>query len=1010
MKNIITACVKRPVTMIMGMAALVLGAVFSLTFLPLDRLPPVSLPGVMVETSYPGMGAAEVRSLVTVPLEDALSSVKGLERIRSVSRDGASLVSLDFRWGTGSAASSALVREAVDAAYPALPEGIYKPSVVPVPEGSPHAIVAVFSKNGDGRFARDLAEYEMRARLRRIHGAGQVILSGGAKNEERVRLDIPAALARGFGPDDFADLLSRETAEVPAGSAREGDRELVVVSSARPASVTELASLILPAGSGPLRISDAAELSLEKSPPRSVFVEGGRTGTALEIFRRPGANPVQLSRDIEKAVFQASALFSKDAEIRIVYDASGGILEGVRGLTISFCLGAAAVAAALVFFTGRIRYGLLAALSIPVSAAAGICATAVAGRSLNSMSLGGLALGVGLVSDTSVIVLDMLVRRFTGDCRRPSFEAAGAAAASVAGSSFASTITTAVVFIPVVFLPGPLGALYGDLSVSLVSSITMGWLYAQFCLPSLYRLSFGGEKAPSSGAYLRPYRRLLLSSIRHPFKMMTAVLAAVIAGGLLFLVRPAVFVNPDEASEIVVSLVFPPGTDMDVIAEEGAAVSRILLDIEGIHGAFGRAGAEEEDQGRRADTNYRKEELTFRCLLSGGTKPAAALERVKKAVEERSLSSRFEGAETAVSFPPDATEQILGLSSVYTLVVRGRDGQEAGERAKRAAEELRKTGAAITLRPSGTRPELRIFPDREAAAWLHMPSARIAEVLRTATDGVIAARLEIEGRSLDVRVSGKEGRNMSPNALMNMPVITPSGVKTVMAVLGRMERREADAALARLDRSDAVYLYAVPAPGREGEFASASERLFTLFQPGISRADESVFSRYRTSLFVTLALVLLLLYLAMGAQFESFLLPLILMLAIPFSLAGTGPAVFISGMNPDSGTVLGLVVLFGLAVNNGIVLYEIGAAKRDAGLAPAAAVYRGAVERLRPVLITSVTTILALLPLVVTPLGNSQRSMALAMMSGMMVSTFLTILALPPVFIPFLKKTRGESG
>ncbi|MDR0601769.1 MAG: efflux RND transporter permease subunit, partial [Treponema sp.] len=606
MKNVIIFCVKRPVTVIMGMAALVLGAAFCLTFLPLDRLPVISLPGVMVETAYPGMGAAEVRSLLTIPLEDALSSVKGLERIRSVSRDDASLISLDFRWGTENAVSSAFVREAVDAAYPGLPEGIRKPVVVPGPEGPPHAVVAVFAKNGDESFARDLAEYEIRARLRRIHGAGQVILSGGAKDEERVRLDIPAALARGLGPDDFAALISRETAEIPAGSVREGDRELVVVSSARPASPAELGSLILPAASGPLRVSDTAELSLEKSPSRSVFVEGGRTGTALEIFRQPGANPLRLSRDIKKAAAEASALFSKDAEIRIVYDASGGILDGVRSLGISFCLAAAAVAAALVFFTGRVRCGLLAALSIPVSAAAGICLTALTGRSLNSMSLGGLALGVGLVSDTSVIVLDILVRHFEGSCRRPSPEAAGVAAASTAGSSFASTLTTAVVFIPVVFLPGPLGALYGDLSVSLVSSITMGWVYAQFCLPSLYRLAFGGEKVRPSGAgaYIKPYRRLLLAGIRNPFRMMAAALSAALAGGLLFLARPAVFINPEEASEIAVSLVFPPGTDMDMIAEEGAALSRILSELPGIDGVFGRAGAEEEDQGRRADTDY----------------------------------------------------------------------------------------------------------------------------------------------------------------------------------------------------------------------------------------------------------------------------------------------------------------------------------------------------------------------------------------------------------------------
>jgi multidrug efflux pump subunit AcrB len=1002
MKSLVVFFVKRPVTVIMGMAALVLGALFCFSFLSLDKLPEISIPQVMVETVYPGMGAEEIRSLVTIPLEDALSSVKGLERIRSVSRDGASLITLDFRWGESSAASSVPVREAVDAAYPGLPHGIRKPLVIPGFEGEAHAIVAVFDRRGDGgSFVRNLAEYELRTRLRRIDGVSRVVLAGGEKDEEQIKLDIPLALARGFGPDDFASLLSGETAEVPAGNAREGDRELVVVSSARPRSVNALASLILPSVSGPLRISDTADLALERSPPKSIFIEGGRKGAALEIYRRPGASPVRLSGDIERVVDEAAEIFSGDAEIRLLYDASGGIISGVRSLAVSFCLGAAAVIVSLIIFIGRIRYGFLAALSIPVSAAAGVCVLALSGRSLNSMSLGGLALGVGLVSDTSVIVLDLLHRNFASSCldgKRPLPEELGSAAASVSGSSFASTLTTAVVFIPVVFLPGPLGSLYGDLSVSLVSSIAMGWMYAQFCLPSLYRLTFReDQKIRRKRCNTLPekvYRRLLGAALRNPLKIPAAALAAALAGGILLFIRPAVFMNPDEAAEIAVSFVFPPGTDMEIIAGEGAAVSRLLSGISGIREVFGRAGAEDEDQDRRADADYRKEELKFRCLLDGREEPAKILEETKKVLAERRTAVE---AEVSAAFPADDTARILGLSSIHTLAVRGRDSGEAAALAERAAEELRKkTGARLTLRPSGMRPELRFFPDREALAWLGMSSQRIAEILYAATEGLIAAELEIEGRPLDVRVSGKEGRGMSPDALMDMPVITPSGIRTVVAALGRMEHRETRAALARLDRGDVIYL--------------ESDRPCGLDIPGISRAGESVFSRYRASLVVTLALVLILLYLAMGAQFESFLLPLIFMLAIPFALAGAGPALFVSGMNPDSGTVLGLVVLFGLVVNSGIVLYEISAAKTGRGLAPAAAVYSGAVERLRPVLITTVTTILALLPLVVTPLGNSQRSMALTMVSGITASTFFTIIALPPVFIHFLRKAKERKG
>jgi multidrug efflux pump subunit AcrB len=1011
MEKFISLCVKRPVMVIMGMTALMLGGVFSLFRLPLDRLPEIIFPGVSVETVYAGMGAAEVRTLITIPLEDALSSVKGLERIRSVSGDGSSLISLDFRWGTDPSAASVLVREAVDAVYPGLPEGVTRPRVSSGDSAAePHAVILVRAKNGDRSFAGNLAEYELRARLRRIDGAGKVILSGGVKEEERIRLDLPALVSRGISPDDFTRLLSRETAEIPAGNAREGDMELTVISSAKPESAEELAAVILPALSSSFRLRDAAELKLERSPLKSVFIENGKAGTALEIYRRPGADPVRLSRDIKNAVDEASSFFSRDAEITLVYDASGGILKGVKSLGVSFFLGSAAVIISLVIFMGKIRYGILAALSIPLSAAAGICVLALTGRSLNSMSLCGLALGTGIVSDTAVLVLDLLQKNFGHGSHSPLPGEIGAAAASVSGSSFASDLTTAVVFIPIVFLPGPLGALYGDLSVTLVSSIAMGWIYALCCIPSLYR----GFFKPAGICRARTdrrihnepekiYRRFLRMSLRRPRIMVISACAAAVLGGFLLFARPVVFVNPDEAAELVLTLNFPPGTVLEAVEEGGARAMELLRGITGIRGIFGRAGSEDEDSGRRMDASYRKEELVIRCMLEKNAKPEKVMAAVRGVFSEHPLKE----AETSVSFPRDPVERILGLSSALSFAVKGRDRSEALRRAGRAEEELkRKTGAAPVQRPLGTRPELRFFPDREAAAWLGISSSRIAEILYTLSEGVTAAELEIEGRPLEVRVSGKAGnKDAEQNGyyresdLGGIPFISSSGGAVTLDSLGKMERHESPAVLARLDRSDVIYLDLFPASQNAGNTEAAVKEVSV---PGISRADESAFSRYRSSLFVTLVLVLILLYLTMGAQFESFILPLILMLAVPFSLAGTGPALLISGMNPDSGTLLGLVVLFGLSVNNGIVLYEISAGKRSCGMNPAAAVYAGALERFRPVLITSATTIFALLPLVLSPLGNSQRSMALAMMSGMIASTVFTLLALPPVFIPFL--------
>jgi multidrug efflux pump subunit AcrB len=1007
-KDLIRFCVSRPVMMIMALGALLLAGGFSLSVLPLDRLPEISYPRVTVETIYSGMGALDVRSIVTIPVEDALSSVKGLQRMRSISRDGASVVVLDFRWGLDPAAASALVREAIDAVYPNLPEGVRKPTVVPGdPQEEPHAILAVSSPDAGGVFARNLAEYELRARFRRIDGVGAVILAGGESPEAKLRVDIPRAFPRNISPAGLAQALASEAADIPGGSAREGDMELVVISSGRPESLEELSRLVLPAETGPLVISDIASLSRESARRKSLFICDGREQVALEIYRRTGADPVGLSGDIKKTLAGAIHDFSRDAEITLVYDASRSILQGVQDLAVSALLAVMAVVGVLLFFLRRFWYSLLAALSIPVSAAASLVVLALAGRSLNSMSLGGLALGIGLVSDTAVIVLDLLHRTFNASGKRPLPAEVGNCVAAVSGSCMASTVTTAVVFIPIIFLPGPLGALFGDLSIALVASITAGWLFAQFVLPGLYRVLYRPETAVRimpklEDAYSRPLR----FALRRPgFLLMAASLLS--AGGIALLAgRPAVFVSPDRASELVVTLRFPPGADLEALGREGAGLARALAGLDGLDRVFGRAGAEDEDVGRRADVDYRKEELRLRCILRKDADPEAVMEAVRR------LTADFPGLAISTAYPQDKTEKLLGLSAAHTMAVRGNSREETGERAAAAGKELNGLAgpamASYTLRPSGVRPELRIIPDREAAAQLGVSGAQIAGLVYAATEGLLAVRLEIEGRPLEVRVSG-DLRAAAPRPelmLEGIPVaMGREGGPIFLGTIGRVERGEAEAAFARLDRADVLYLDAYPAPGREALLARSIKVLFSRF-PGLSRTDESAFTRYRSSLIMTVILVLILLYMTMGAQFESFTLPVILMLTIPFSLAGAGPALFLTGRGLDSGSVLGLVVLFGLVVNNGIVLYEVSEEKTLQGFPVIKAVYAGAKERFRPVLATTMTTLFALLPLVISPLGAAQRSMAAAMLGGIFASTLLTLFALPPVFIPFLKRKK----
>ncbi|MDR2095679.1 MAG: efflux RND transporter permease subunit [Treponema sp.] len=1042
MKNFIRLCVSRPITVIMILGAVFLGAGFSLSTLPLEKLPEINYPRVTVETLYPGMGASEMRSIVTIPVEDALSSVKGLESMRSVSRAGSSLIVLDFRWGLDANAASALVREAIDAVYPSLPEGVSKPTVVPGdPKIEPHAIIAVRSRSGDQVFARNLAEYELRSRLRRIEGAGSVILCGGEKPELKLYLDIRKAAAQGFGVSGFSQLLAAETADIPAGSAREGQEELVVLSSGKPESEAELASLSLPGVQGPLNLKSIAELREAGARLESVFVFDGKIQCGLEIYRRPGADPVRLSRDIRRIVEEAAADFSRDAEIGMVMDSSKSIVRSMHDLGVSALLGAVAVILTLIFFIRRIRYSLLTAFSIPVSAAASCIALALLDKSLNSMSLAGLTLGIGLVSDTAVIILDMLHRNFDGRCGRGGekrdkgassyngklqmpgdfSEEIAACTAQVSASSFGSTLTTAVVFVPIIFLPGPLGALFADLSIALTVSIGAGWCYAQFVLPVLFRIFYkepvGQVKENDKSVLIgleRAYRFFLRCSLRHPGRVCAGAVLLSILGLVLLLERPAVFVSPEAAREVELTIRFPSGMVLEAVGGKAPEISDILSGVEGVEAVYGRAGAEAEDLGRRADPDFRRETFLFRCLLRDNAKPEKVLADIRSRVDEIWRKGELP-AYTVLSadFPQDKTEALLGLSGSYSLAVHSVSREETASKAEEAEVILRdRLGSSLAdlrKRPSGTRTELRFFPDREALSFLGVSAMQIAETVYASTEGIPSTRLDINGRPLEVKVSGKlESKYRNAEAMLEtIPLVSGNGTPIFIKTLGRIERRETEAGLARLDRQDVSYLDLVRAAGAgsSGDFSKEIEKVEAAF-PWLSRADESVFSRYRTSLLVVLVLVFFLLYMTMGAQFESFSLPLIFMLTIPFSLAGVGPCMFIAGANLDSGAALGLIALFGIAVNNGIILYEISDEYIRGGASVVKAVYSGSASRMQPVLITTATTVLVLLPLVLTPLGASQRAMAAAMLGGMMAGTLLSFFALPPVFISFFRKRR----
>jgi multidrug efflux pump subunit AcrB len=1012
----------------MGLAALLLAGILALMGIPVDLLPEIQVPRVQISAQYTGLAARDIRTVLTIPLEDALASVRSLQRIRSVSRDGESLIVLDFVWGTKPEEAAILVREAIDGVYPQLPEGTPRPVVIPGdPETQPLAIVGVRSRTDKAQFARQVAEYELRARFRRIEDIGTVVLVGGQKEEIKIELDPQRSFTRGLGAAGFAELAGSEWSDVSAGTAREGNRELVIVSSGKPKSIDELAGRVLPSRTGPLYPADLGTIGLSYHDRESLFIADGREAVALELFRRPRSNPLSVAKAVRETIEEARQELGQDVEIFLIYDGSELTRRNLMDLGRSALFGALAVVLALFFFIRSGRGSLLTLLSLPISAAASLASLALAGKSLNSMSLGGLALGIGLVSDTSVIILELLERNFRFCTEKPQAGSVADLVASVASSSLGSTLTTVVIFVPVLFLPGPLGALFADLSITLISAVTTGWLYAQFALPSLYLFFWRLPQVPISDIIGLPdlqspgsqhqqqrspglhrmlgkgYRRLLGFAFRKPLILFGIVLVSVILGTLLLLSRPARFTSTEGAEELELELAFSPGTRLDTMVKHGEALSSLARSLPEIGAVFGRAGAEPEDLLHRASPDYRREILSYRCMLAKGTVATGAAERLRQAIQAYLDKEAPPDLAVKISFPQDRIEGLLGLSSAYTLALKDKTPENIQKRLPDVLKtlETRAPGAQFVSRPSGQRPEVTLRLKRDMAASAQISSMTVARVLQASTEGVVPGRIELEGRPTDIRLKARLDPGHPLDALEQLPINEGSRAPVFLGSVASLDRTEGPAALARLDRSDVVYIDGTPASGNEKELGKVLQKAAKETQ-GLSYSDESAFSRYRWTLLYTVLLVILLLYFVLAAQFESFTLPLLLMVSIPFSLSGAGPALVLVGAGLDSGSVIGLVVLFGLAVNNTIILYEVSKEKIDEGTPRLQAVYRGAVERLIPVLTTTSTTLLALLPIIVSPLGATQRSMSAAMFGGVAASTLITLIVIPPLLLRFL--------
>ncbi len=990
--------------------------------LNLEFLPDISVPRLIVSASYPGLPPTEVRELITIPLEDALSSIKSLKNLSSVSRDGASTIELEFHWGADMMFAAVEAREIINLAFANLPSDINKPVVLPInPGDDPVLRIGVFPRSGDLALAGRLAGREVKTRLQQVDGVGSVTVTGGIRDEIQVLVDQSKAAARGVGIEHITKALADSNLDYPAGTLTEGAVEYLVRSQGKVEDAESLGRLFVTGGNteARFRLEEIADIRPGEKEKKSLFQMNGREGIGLIIRRKGKASPVKLSRDIRECLKELRMSYGRDLEFIIVKDSSSLIENSIRNLVFSALLGAVIAFIVLLVFTGKLSQSAILVASIPFSILSALLLLRLAGRSLNIMSLGGLALGVGMLVDNSVVVLENLSRNInsgSGDIRCLTVTYTE----EMAVSTFGATLTSLVVFLPIIFLPGILGALFKDLALSVAFSLGASYIISITLVPVLFMLSLRKKRRPvgerenrqkKSILYIeRLYRSLFRRSLRRP--LLVALLLLTVTGFGIFALfhLKTEFMPAIDSGEIRITVTAPPGTSMGNIAMIGSGLARQIQMIDDVALTHSKAGGEEDDFYYLADPedsgNLLHMVIQLKNLDRFGRGRMSVFEIQKILLDKLTV----EGSTLNISLPEDILSPILRTGTqAPVLKIYGSSQDEALSRAayvKGYIEDL--STADVNIVPSGRKPEIVVTPDRPAIARSGVSVLDMAQSIRAALEGTYPTRLTVGGRDVDVRVRLREEDRANLDQIRSLNILAPNGDILTLSDLAHVEIKYGLPSLIRRDRRDTALLRITRQDGQSGRLSDILSHITGSYSFAESRAG-SILRQNLPRILLTFSLSLVLLYLVLGAQFQSFLLPLLLMASIPLSFSGVLLALFISGRSINLSSSLGVLVLLGITVNNSIVLFETYKRRIQKSGNVMSAIYRGSSQRLKPILMTMLTTTTALLPIAVDPSGTSTQSgMAAAIIGGLLLSTMLTLFTTPLIFSAYYRKVYSR--
>jgi HAE1 family hydrophobic/amphiphilic exporter-1 len=1061
--QIVEFATRRRVTILMITVAVVLFGIVSLSRLKLNLLPDLSYPTLTVRTDLPGAAPLELETLITRPIEEAVGIIRNVRSVRSVSRAGQADVLLEFAWGTDMDLSGIDVREKIDLLQ--LPLEASRPILLRFDPSTEPAMRYAFvdtdefaasnaAESGSVERLKSLrrfADDRLKPDLESVDGSAAVKISGGYEDEIQIFVDQQRLAQLNLSIEDIAQRLSEENVNLSGGRLEQGTQRFLVRTLNEFTSVQQMADAIIATVEGKaVYLRDVATVTSGYKDREAITRVDGRESVELAIYKEGDANTVQLAAGIHARIEELGKSMPPGSELTLVYDQSKFISSAIGEVREAALIGGMLAILVLYLFLRDARATLITGIAIPVSVIGTFVLMYMFDLSLNIMSLGGIALAVGMLVDNAVVVLENIVRhREEG---RSRVEAARLGTSEVGTAITAATLTSVAVFFPMVFITGIAGQLFRDqaltvsfaLVFSLIVAMTLVPMLAagrpEFALPdpgrtpgraargigwALYgkrwlatRVSdgmswlLGWVSRPTQAGFAsvaKAYLPALRWSLEHRGHVVLISIAILLATAALLPRLGTELIPQLSQGEFIADIRLAPGTPLEQSDRAMAAAQTEAMQLDNIALSYAVTGTGNRLDASPTDAGENTGRLSV--TLEPGTTPAeetAAIDALRRKFDALAGVQYQFGRPALFSFASPLEVTITG----YDL-----------DRLRLVAEQVRldmqasPTFSDIKSTVEAGNPEIQIVFDQERAAQLGITVREFADRVVTSVRGSIATRYKLREKKIDVLVRSVDTRASSVEEIRSLIINPGSGRPLPLSAVADVTVATGPAEIRRTRQQRVAIISANLSGGDLGSAVAELESIVAGIEmpvgtsAAVSGQSDDMKESFR-SLQFTMLLAVFLVYLVMASQFESLLHPFVILLTIPLALTGSVWAMFLTGTTVNVVAYIGLIMLAGIVVNQSIVLIDAVNQARERGMAKHDAIIEAARLRLRPIVITKLTTILGLLPMAIG-LGEGaeiRKPMAITVIGGVAIASFFTLLVIPVVYSLLDRKKFQPSG